>query len=127
MAAKTQGTAHIHGTGGTNGNGFTLTNATIVAVSLTPAFERNLTTENEAGVVIETRRDSRSYKGTIEVFIRSGYTIPTLGDIVTVSGLSDNALNRIYEIVSTPQSYQSGEKVRVTLTLEAHEGITYTA
>lgn len=124
MAADTQGTAHIIGTGGANGNGYTITNATIASVSLTKAYELNLTTPDERGVLVETRRDSRSYKGSVELFIRSGYSIPAEGDLLVVSGLTDNALNRNYEIVSVGESYPAGDKVRITLNLEAHEGIT---
>lgn len=124
MPAAVKGTAHIFGTGGPNGNGFTITNATVADVSITPAFERNDETSNEAGVIIETRRDSRSFKGTIDLFIRSGYTIPQIGSVIAVSGLTDSQLNRNYEIVSTPQQYAAGEKVRLQLTVESHEGIT---
>jgi hypothetical protein len=124
MAAATQGTAHIIGTGTANGNGYTITNATIVSVNLTKAFELNLTTSDEAGVIIETRRDSRSFKGSIELFIRAGYTVPEQGAILAVSGLTDSALNQNYQIVSVGETYPAGDKVRVTLNIEGHEGIT---
>lgn len=126
MAQSIKGTAHIYGTGGVNGNAVTITNATIRSINITAAFELNDTTANEAGVIIETRRDSRSFKGTVQLNMREGYTIPAIGSIISLSSAQAPA-NGNYEVVATPMTFTAGEKAVLELQVERHEGISLNA
>jgi len=117
MAASTQGTAHLFGT-----NGVTITNATITEINIEPAFELSQTTPDENGIIIETRRDSISFKGSVSLFMRSGYAIPALGNTLALNVPAANTLTRNYEVVSTPVVLRAGEKISVTLNLESHPG-----
>jgi hypothetical protein len=117
MAATTKGTAHLFGT-----DGVVITNATVTEINLEPAFELNQTTPDENGVIIETRRDSISYKGSISLFMRASYTIPALGNTIALNIPNANTLTRNYEVVSTPVVLRAGEKISVTLNLESHPG-----
>lgn len=81
MAASVHGTAHLYGVDGT------LSNATILNVSLGNEFALSDTTVNESGVVIERRFDDRTVNGTVTIRIRTGYTAPLIGAILTVNAV----------------------------------------
>jgi len=77
MAAKDFGTAHLHGISGT------VANATVVDFKIDEELGNRDETHNESGNVIERRSDDSTKTGSITLRIRTTYTIPAAGDVIT--------------------------------------------
>jgi hypothetical protein len=120
MAAASFGTAHFYGIGST------LTNATIISIDTNVEFENDDTTIKEDGLVAEERMDARVYTASVTLRIKTGYTFPNIGAVITLAGLGDTTFNKNYAIISKGQAYRNNAHVEQTLELRHREGITYT-
>ncbi|MDQ8206223.1 hypothetical protein QEH52_01785 [Coraliomargarita sp. SDUM461003] len=121
MAEKQYGTAHIFGIDAN------VTNLTITAVDLEKNFNLDQKTTDQLGVTIENRMDDRMITGTITAFVKSGYTFPAQGDLITLADMKDSDHDKQYCIKRVGGAEKAGDKYVLTLTLEWHEGITYSS
>lgn len=119
---KVKGLAHIFGA-----NGETITDATITGINLEKGNDVDANVQDANGRVIETRLDGDNITGSIELRIRSGYTIPDTGDTVALTSQPDTDLNTTYEIVTVDNVARTGEYYLVTLNLRSHSEINYGA
>jgi hypothetical protein len=117
MAAEVQGTAHIFGIAGA------ITNLTIQGIVGSSGFELNQTTEDQTGVTVETRRDNRKLSLTINARMKAAYTMPVIGDAVTIADLQ-SPFNSTYELVRIGQTYANADYLDIELELEKYEGVS---
>jgi hypothetical protein len=101
MAAEVQGTAHLFGMSGTIGS------ATVLSFSDSNTFGLVETTVDENGRTIEWRGDDRQNDVTIEIRMQSGYSVPTLGDVISynsvsyfLTGINKNEVSNGFRILS---------------------------
>lgn len=111
MAAKDYGTAHLYGIAGT------ISNASVQDFSLDEELANKATTEDENGNVIERRSDDNTKTGSITIKIRSLYTIPSAGDILTYDSVK-------YEITKVGRVQKNKDFRLVTLSIVTSEGVT---
>jgi len=123
MAEDVKGTAHLFGAAGT-----IVSDATIVSLNPTHRFDLSETTnDGETGKVIETRKDDRVKEITVTLRLQSSATLPSLGDVLAVSGLVSNlsVFEGNYEVDNIGATLQARSYVEIELTLIQHEGISY--
>lgn len=111
MAAKDYGTAHLYGVAGT------VSNATVQDFSLDDELANKGTTEDESGNVIERRSDDATKTGSITIKIRSTYTLPAAGDIITYDSVK-------YEITKVGRAEKNKDFRMVTLAIITSAGVT---
>ena len=110
------------------GTALKVTSATVVGVDMNKDFHAEDITVDEDGVPIEERLIGKLKQGTVTLFLRSNFSAFWVqGAVFTLANMKDSALNGTYVIRSVGHSENAGEKVRITLNIRAHAGITYTA
>jgi len=111
MAAKDYGTAHLYGITGT------VASASVQDFSLDEELANKATTEDETGNVIERRSDDITKTGSITIKIRTAYTVPAAGDILTYNSVK-------YEITKVGRAEKNKDFRMITLSLVTSEFIT---
>jgi len=104
MAATTHGTAHIYGVDGTQGL------ATVLGFDDDHAPEVQDDTKNESGLDIEHRYDGQRETATLRLRIRTGYTRPTPGAVLTYD-------SRAYEVTTTGKATGNEQFQEMTVSL----------
>lgn len=111
MAAKDFGTAHLYGIAGT------ITNASVQDFSLDEELANKATTEDENGNVIERRSDDNTKTGSITIKIRTAYTVPAAGDILTYNSVK-------YEVTKVGRAEKNKDFRMITLAIITSENVT---
>lgn len=103
-------------------SGSTFANAVIVSKDITRT-DRNITeTKNETGQVVGIRMDDYQDTGSVTLQIKSGYTMPTVGGLLTMDGVDANTK---FLITSVAKAEEQAGNVRVTLQVRNDENISY--
>lgn len=108
---KVFGTAHLYGITGT------VANATVLSYKNNSKHLQEEATQNEAGQEIERRYDDVCNDATIELRIRSAYTIPAVGTVLTYETIK-------YEIYEVGTSQVNKGFRTIELKIKNSENIT---
>lgn len=96
----------------------------IVNPNITKGADVVLTQTDALGRIDTKRWDGINFSGTVDLELLTTTAIfPRQGALLTLSGLSDPQLNRVYSIAQVGASYPKGVFVTYSLTLESNERV----
>lgn len=102
-------------------SGSSIANAVIISKDITRT-DRNITeTKNETGQVIGWRMDDYQDTGSVTLQIKSGYTAPTVGGTLSVTGVDGTSTS--FVIMSVARAEEQGGNVRMTLQVRNDENV----
>ena len=112
MAATVLGTAHLYGVEGT------ASNATVLSFRDKASAKNTAETIDENGNEIERRYDDLHNEATMNVRMRTSYSIPAPGSTLTYNSVT-------YEVVDTEKATQNKGYRELTINLKKSAGISY--